>query len=519
LDAETTRFHLLSATVKGGQVRLEQSAVWDEDQALTPSTAGSAGQRLRDQLRQEGIAPAPLLVCIGRDRVIVKELKIPNVPPHEQPGIVRFQAMKEFSESGEDAVLDFIPAGETAAGELRVQVVSVKKELLTTFRTLAEAAGLTLAAVTPRAFALVAGLRQAIAQRQVQGPEPPDAAVAILVRGERWGEFTVTREGSIQQARSLAGPALSSQSTLVSEVRRNLAIHANHNPSRPVTAIYLAEPDSPGGLREHLEAALGLPVYAYEPVVGVQVPDGPLGGLTGAAGLLALRADGSELPINFAQPRQPRPPRDPGKRLLLIGGIAAAGVALFFGLFAYLHVSSKNREVARMQKQKDQLEDTVRMLDPEFKRLKALDDWNASDIIWLDELYDMTAHMTDINRLHVVSLSAAAPTQADTGRPTQTKTPASMGLKIISAEDHVPIDRLRNELSMEPAFRFPGLAPKRNTGVERQRFPREYDGQVLLLEKRTPDKYTRTFTATAPPRNRGDDSGDFQGMMGGGVGP
>src|SRR5262249_19216162 len=159
--------------------------VWDEDQPLTATTAELAGRQLREKLGQEGIAPGPLLVCVGRERVIVKELKIPNVPPHEQPGLVRFQAMKEVSESGEDAVLDFIPVGETAQGELRVVVVSIKKDVLNAFRTLAEAAGLTLAAVTPRPFATYAGLQQAITSGQVQAPDPPDAAVAVLVRGEK----------------------------------------------------------------------------------------------------------------------------------------------------------------------------------------------------------------------------------------------------------------------------------------------------------------------------------------------
>ena len=75
LDGDTTRFQLLSANVKGDSVRLEQSLVWDEDQPINKNNAAAIGERLRAKLREAGIAPAPLLICLGRDRIIVKELK------------------------------------------------------------------------------------------------------------------------------------------------------------------------------------------------------------------------------------------------------------------------------------------------------------------------------------------------------------------------------------------------------------------------------------------------------------
>src|SRR5512143_975763 len=115
LDGDTTRFQLLSANVKGDSVRLEQSLVWDEDQPINKNNAAAVGERLRAKLKEAGIAPAPLLVCLGRDRIIVKDLKVPKVPVHEEPAIVRFQALKELTEGGDDAVIDFVPIHASAA--------------------------------------------------------------------------------------------------------------------------------------------------------------------------------------------------------------------------------------------------------------------------------------------------------------------------------------------------------------------------------------------------------------------
>src|SRR5262245_31705216 len=88
LDGDTNRIQLLSANVKGDSVRLEKSLAWDEDQPISKATAAAAGELLRGKLKDAGVAPAPLLVCLGRDRVIVKEIKIPPVAAHEEPAIV-----------------------------------------------------------------------------------------------------------------------------------------------------------------------------------------------------------------------------------------------------------------------------------------------------------------------------------------------------------------------------------------------------------------------------------------------
>ena len=92
-----------------------------------------------DQVHSEaGIPLAPVLACIGRDRVILKEIKVPAVAEHEEPALVRFQALKEFADSGEEVVLDYIPLGPAGADGRRVQVISVRKDLVRTYRKLAE---------------------------------------------------------------------------------------------------------------------------------------------------------------------------------------------------------------------------------------------------------------------------------------------------------------------------------------------------------------------------------------------
>src|SRR5206468_9630711 len=77
LDWDYQQLHVVAADVGRGTVRIERVAFVQETQSPNPAEAESLGKLLRDRLKQAGIAPAPVLACIGRDRVIVKEVRYP----------------------------------------------------------------------------------------------------------------------------------------------------------------------------------------------------------------------------------------------------------------------------------------------------------------------------------------------------------------------------------------------------------------------------------------------------------
>lgn len=508
IESDALRLHLLSASSRAGGLRLEKSVVAEEDKALTPATAVQIGTRLKELLKEEGIAPAPLLVSVPRDRVVLKEIKIPVVPAHEEAAVVRFQALREFTESADEIVIDYSPL-PAAGHERRVQIVSVRKEFVSACRKLAEELGVPLKAVTPRSYALLAGLQRAIAQNAVTAPDA-SAATALLVRGERWGELIIQRGGNLILARSLAAPSLATDAALIAELRRNLAIHANQNPDSPVRAIYLPEPDTVGGLRDRLQTALELPVYSYEPLAGLPAPDGPRGTLVGLAGIAGLAAQGT-FPINFAKPREPKPPRDPNKRLI---GYAAAGaflLVLAVGAFAGWQLYQKERQISFLDKEKRNTDMALKHLEPDAKRLKTLDDWAATEVNWLDELYDASANAKEGERLRIVSFSGV-PIDV---RSTKSKHVAAVSLRGIM-NDHRPVENLVKEFVSEPTYNVAFAKPESNrTGIERRTFRQQFSFRYEI-EKRSLDKYTRTFTAVMPKRSRsGEDDAflEFGGML------
>src|SRR5205807_10552460 len=105
LDWDTRQLHLVAATTGRGTVHVERAGIWQDDFSPAPARAEAVGQRLREYLRTAGIAAAPVLACVGRDRVILKELRHPSVPASEEAALVRFQASKELTDGAESMVI------------------------------------------------------------------------------------------------------------------------------------------------------------------------------------------------------------------------------------------------------------------------------------------------------------------------------------------------------------------------------------------------------------------------------
>lgn len=403
LDWDQNQLQVVSAEIRGGKVQILKAASWQETQSPNPGEADSQGKLLRERLQSAGIAPAPVLACLARDRVIMKDLRIPPVAAGDEPDVVRFQAIKELTYPPEEAILDYtVVPDERNAEQRRALVVIARQELVQTYQVLCQNAGLKLAGLIPRPYGLAAALRKVMgASVLVPRPEPPDGAVAVVAVGERWAEFVVLRGDHLLLAR-----ALTPGDGLAGEIRRNLAVYAGQAGQQPIRAIYLTGLPS-SELRQRLADMVDLPLHTFEPFAGsdsVNLPASNRGAFTAAAGVLFARAEPRGLPINFTQPRKAQARQDPNRFRIL----AAAGLllALLVGIGAYARSSYVDMEndLAQLEKERASLESQLVVVRENSKRLKALDDWD--NLVWLDELYDLTARIPSVNNLRVTQLTA-----------------------------------------------------------------------------------------------------------------
>lgn len=482
LDWDHNQLHLVAADVRGGTVRIQRAVVWRESQSPNPAEAENLGKLLRERLKEAGITPAPVLACIGRDRVILKDIRHPAVPDYEEPAVVRFQAIKEITDPPDEVVIDYTPAGSEQR-ERRALVLVARRELVHAYRDLCQAAGLKLAALTPRPFGIIACLSR------LNGQVPTDGAVAILAVSEKWAEFCVARGETVLFARSLAvGPSLPG------EVRRSLAVYNGQAAEHPVRTVYVAGGDEHAPFRESLQNLLGIPVHSFDPLAGAEkadVPDGSRGAFAGAVGLLSAQAKKYEQAVNFVQPKQPRPPRDANRVRVLVA--ALAGVLLMGSLVAlgYWRLSFKDQQVAEMNFRLSELERRERDLQHDVKGHTDLKKWSDSENVWLDQFYDFTAMFPDTKDIQLKHITGGE----FSGSAKEKEYVTKMMLKgVIPRGNQKPAQELRASL-YEDKFYRPGPVedPASRPGFGRtQEFVLKVDAK-----KRPPTEYKREIVVPA----------------------
>jgi Tfp pilus assembly PilM family ATPase len=487
LDWDHQQLQVVLATIKKGIVRIERAVSWQVDKSPNPADAEALGRLLRDHLDGAGIAAAPVLACVGRERVVLKELRHPAVKPEEEPALIRFQAIKELTEHPDEVVIDYAPSGETGGnGERRALVLALRRELLTTYQTLCKSAGLKVLALCPRPFATAVCLHRLASA----APEAGDTAVAVLTVAGGWAEFCVVRGERLLFARALAAPALTSDAAMLGEIRRNLAVYAGQASHLPVRALYIAGGDGTL-LRQRLQETLAIPVHVLDPFAGDQRPEVPAdnrGAFAGAVGLLHAQAQRNELPINFVQPKQPKPVRDPNQNRILVGVAAAVLLLIGGGVFCYALIAARDNELANLAIQQADLDRRLAQTDAELNQLKALDEWDSKGIVWLDELYDLTDRLPEGNALRVTILG---------GDPLDTRGQstyvAKMTLDMNSREINTVYDLIRQLNETNSPYRAHTATQKGQS-----RFNQEYTARVDV-RKRLPSEYVRKLSAAPPP--------------------
>ena len=487
IDWDQNQLHVIAADVRGSAVVVRRASLTAEGQTPNPSNAEALGKLLAERLSAAGIAGAPVLACLGRDRLIVKEIRYPRVPDAEEAAVVRFQTVKELTDPPEDVIIDYMPTSTPPEGEQRAMALVIRKEVLQTYRTLCEAAGLKLAALAPRLVGTAACLHRVMGTTPATpAPEPPDGVVCVVILGEKQAELSILQGRVPFLARSMPNA-----SNLAAEVRRNLAVHSGQAPQHPVRAVYLAGKGA-APLRDRLADLLEVPVHTFDPFAGSAAPDLPAGDrgtFAGAMGLLQARAAG-ELPIDFVSPRQPKPASNPNYRLIRMALVAGVTLVVGLAVLGRVLLASWSSDLATVQADRVETDKELLAASANGKKLKTIDDWDSP--VWLDEFYELTAIIPDVNALRVTAMTTEAVAPGPKTRAVAKWT--IKGKLLNKTERRKPLDQLVEH------FRKEGFYSPEAPVVVDDKFT-----LVVFVERRGPTDYTAVIAEEKPKTGKAVD--------------
>jgi len=530
IDFDGEQFVVVCATVKSGSLTIHRALAWEEKQTLTAATAKALGQSLRDHLKAERISPAPVLACVPRDRLILKEISYPPVSADDEPAIVRFQVLRDLSSAPESSVIDYLAGPELGAnGERRTLVVVLPKELLRAYQELCAGAGLRLAGLLPRPIATAVCLSQQMTN-EAGGTPQAASAVAVLSLADRSGEFCVVKDRHLVLARTIAAPATGEETAIVGEIRRNLAVYAGQVAHAPVLALYVAEGGRHAAIAGRLKATLAIPVYRLDPFAGLGDPHLPgenRGAFAGAVGALYAQSLFRKLPIDFLKPKEPKPPRDPHKWQAVAAVAAILVLAMGTAIYGMTALAARDHDIRDLTIKESMLDGELQSMEKEDTNRAAVEDWINDRVIWLDELYDLTERFPNSNSAKLMNLTMNLtddPLAHARTNPAKAKGPRSNGRISIDGITTVTpkeLEDLLSHLRTEGHYGVEPLTLTRNRlGIEGQRLRSQFKTNMTVTN-REPQKY-QLFLSAEPPARRRDvqqNAGQDQGFGFPGGGP
>ncbi len=358
----------------------------------------AVGKALADALASRGVGKTDTLVAVGRANIELKQLTLPPAPPEELPDLVRFQALREFTNIGEDWPIDFVPADASEGDSTSVLAVAISPEMVSQIKATCQ----TAVSNSPKRLVLRPFAAASLLRRHDQGTTQPCRLMVDLLADE--ADLTVLLGESVVLMRTVrlatAEDGSVNAKVLVGEIRRTIAAAQNQLRGPRVEKVILCgDGTDQQSLKQEIEEGLSLSVQLFNPFLEMEL-DSALhnntpehaGRFAPLLGMLCDEAADAAHPIDFLQPRKRPEPPSQAKRQAVLGGIAAAALLLLVG-GVYLTLASMDSEIKAIQAASNEMQKQVEEANLNIAHLKAVEKFTDSDITWLDELYGLAERL------------------------------------------------------------------------------------------------------------------------------
>jgi hypothetical protein len=354
-----------------------------------PDISGSLRAGLTDQ-RLTG-----LKTIVGLDRASMEVLNF-TVPPAkdiELPELVINQAIRDSQAYTDDASLDFCPLSHNPAEPREIFAAVLSAERRKSIEAACVGAGLKPARIVTRPFAAASYLLKNAPPAEIScmlvNLLAEEADVVVLVDGR----VVFVRTVRIPQGLE---PDVLSQRLSTELYRTVLVAQQGSAVSMPIErAYFFAGANEYVDLIERLQNTLGFPVTTIDPfdfvdTSGLQMPGEP-GQFASLLGMIADEVRNTHA-IDFLHPRKPRPRPDPRRRMAMVAALVATVLAV--GGYQYWEKLAAMDEVNQnLKAERKEIDESLKQFAPDRDLVETLEDWRANEIVWLDELRDLSRRL------------------------------------------------------------------------------------------------------------------------------
>jgi len=377
-DLDNNRLNIVGGSTTRKGVVVEKTLSWTLAEELTPANGENLGKGLRDALKAAGIPSAPVMVSVGRERVILKEVRFPAVGANEEPALVRFQTAKELTENPEESIIDYVVRENTGTTDRLAMASVAKRSLIQGLQALCRGANLKLVAVTPRFYAIASAVQRL-------GASAEGCAQAVLFQGQRWIELTILLGQTVVQSRSIG-----IGTGLAGEVKRTLGLLSSQQDIYPQDLLVSSRDSLPADFQE----SVGLPLRNFDPFRPEDNTAGiaDRGSFTSAVGLLQGWATKESFPVNFVAPKEPKVVKDTSMpvKIAMAATILVTVGALWF--WSSMVLAGKTKELADTNKQLADVKVELTKMDQDRADIDKYKEWDKNSAHWLDDFYDLAQY-------------------------------------------------------------------------------------------------------------------------------
>jgi Tfp pilus assembly PilM family ATPase len=412
-DAREARMAVATAT--HGRARVEDvfAVPLVAEDGETPLDDAEATRRISAAIASRQLSRSEALIAVARASIELKLLSLPPAPNAEVPEMVRFQAVKEFNNLGDDWPLDFISCSGGESEPRTVLAAALAPAVMNEILGVCRAAELEAKHMVLRPSAAASLLRRqkdAARVRMLVDVLVDEADLTVLV-----GETVVF----MRTARVSHGLSDVERSTaLVAETRRTLAAVSNQLSGQKVERLYVCGVGpTERALAAAVEEQLRLPATVFDPLADLdrstelsQHPPKDAGRYGPLLGMLLDEA--AEIPhaIDFLAPKKKPQPRSHKREYMLASAVGA--LLLVVGIGGTVHALwSRDDENAALALRVENNKKRVTQAQQAVKEWDEIDKWQAGDISWIDRLAMASTRMPPADEMMLTKLQITSDTR------------------------------------------------------------------------------------------------------------